>query len=517
MQRSPALRRWAVLTTAFSCLTLLWILASPPASGPDENAHAVKAAAAARGDLVGRPDPEVGAASRIVRAPAVLDRMRAIAGCFAFQPTIPASCSPSFTGSEEDVDLTTRAGLSPPTYHVLTGLPLRISPSAPGLYAARATGGILAAGLVAAALTLASLRQRATYLVLGGLVAWTPTALYFTAVLNPSGLELSAALLVWVTAILLADPDGLPSGAVAALPWAAAVGASALLLARQLGPLWLALIALGVAPLLTMTRVRVLARWRTMRLASIPVGVASAAALTWLAVYKPLASKATSDAFDVSLLRAAAITFGRLGDVYTGAIGRFGWLDTPVPRSVEWLWTGLLFGLLGLGWALGARRVRIALGVSLLVAVAAPPLIEASQLDTAGLVWQSRYTLPLAFGAPLLAGHALDRRRPAVDELRSWATLCIAGVGIAHLAAFYVALRRYVVGTDGPVWFLGATGWEPPLPPWLLLLAFIAALSATGWWLHHVVSSGGGAPDDQCEVVAPRRDTGLGTDLVIRQ
>ncbi len=87
---------------------------------------------------------------------------------------------------------------------------------------------------------------------------------------------------------------------------------------------------------------------------------------------------------------------------------------------------------------------------------------------------------------------------------------------MAHVAAFYVALRRYVVGTDGPVWFLGASGWEPPLPPWLLLLSFTVAVGATGWWLQRLVSSGG-SPDDDGEVVASRRDASLGQDLVIGQ
>ncbi len=219
----------------------------------------------------------------------------------------------------------------------------------------------------------------------------------------------------------------------------------------------------------------------------------------------------------MGLFRAVAITFGRLGDVYTGAIGRFGWLDTPVPRGVEWLWTGLLFGIVSLGWALARRRARVALGVAVLVAVAAPPLVEASQLDTAGLVWQSRYTLPLTFGVPLLAGYALERSDQLAAALRSWTTLCVTLVGVAQLVAFYVALRRYVVGVEGPVWFLGREGWEPPLPPWLLLLAFTTSLGATGWWLLRSTGSAAGALHNDGEVVATWGDARLGEDLVVGQ
>lgn len=513
MTWSEILKRWLVLFAACSALCGLWVLASPPGSGPDEHAHAIKAAAAARGELVGRPDPSVGAAARIVRAPASLDGLKAIAGCYAFQPTVSADCSPSFTGSHALVDQQTRAGLSPPAYHLATGLPLRLWPSSRGLYLARGIGALLSAGMLASALALITLQRRHAFLLLGALIAWTPTSLYFTAVLNPSGLELSAAFLCWVCAICLARPEELPSRARAVVPWAAATGASALLLARQLGPLWLALIAVCTAPLVTRVRARELWRWRSLRLAAVPTALAAAAALAWLARYRPLESKAESDAFDVGLFRSVAITFGRLGDVYTGAIGRFGWLDTPVPRAVEWLWTGFLFAIVSLGWALGSRRPRLALAAAAVAAVAVPPLIEASQLDTAGLVWQSRYTLPLTFGVPLLAGWTVDRHTSVAPLLTRWGRECLLLVGGAQMAAFYVALRRYVVGTDGPVWFLGRGGWVPPIPPGVLLAAFAGALAATGWYLLRL--SGGRPADEQRVVVAVGGDPGEAEDLVV--
>lgn len=513
MTRSELLKRWLVLFAACSALCGLWVLASPPGSGPDEHAHAIKAAAAARGEFVGRPDPSVGAAARIVRAPAVLDRLKAIAGCYAFQPTVSADCSPSFTGSHALVDQQTRAGLSPPAYHLATGLPLRLWPSSRGLYLARGIGALLSSGMLATALALVTLHRRHTFLLVGAIVAWTPTSLYFTAVLNPSGLELSAALLTWVCALCLARPGDLPPRAVALVPWATAVGASALLLARQLGPLWLALIALCAAPLVTKVRARELWRWRSLRLAAVPIAVSAGAALVWLARYRPLESKAESDVFDVGLLRSVAITFGRLGDVYTGAIGRFGWLDTPVPRAVEWLWTGLVFAVVSLGWALGRRRHRVALAMALATAVAVPPLVEASQLDTAGLVWQSRYTLPLTFGVPLLAGWIIDRHDVLAPLLARWGRQLLVLAGGAQLAAFYVALRRYAVGTDGPVWFLGRDGWVPPAPPWALLAAFTATLAVTGWYL---VRLSAGSADEERVVVAMRGDAGDAEDLVVR-
>jgi hypothetical protein len=484
---SEIAKRWAVLFIAWTALCALWVLASPPGSGPDEHAHAIKAAAAARGELVGRANPEIGGGSRIVRAPASLDLLKAIPACYAFLPTVPAGCSPSFTGSSALVEQQTRAGLAPPAYHIATGLPLRLWPSARGLYLARGIGAVINAALLASAFTLITLHRRHQFLLLGALVAWTPTSLYFTGVLNPSGLELSAAFLAWVAALCLARPAGLPDRGQAALPWCSAVSASALLLARQLGPLWLALIVASTAPLVTRTRAWTLWRWKALRLAAIPTAVAAATALLWLARYQPLQSDAHSVGLDVGLPRSIAVTFGRLGDVYTGAIGRFGWLDTPVPRAIEWLWTGVLFAVVSLGWALGSLRLRLALALAAIAAVAVPPLIEASQLETAGLVWQSRYTLPLAFGLPLLAGWAIDRNTEVAQLLDRWGRGCVVLLGAAQLVAFYVALRRYVVGTNGPVWFLGRGGWDPPAPAWALLATFVATLAVTGSYLQRVV------------------------------
>jgi hypothetical protein len=107
----------------------------------------------------------------------------------------------------------------------------------------------------------------------------------------------------------------------------------------------------------------------------------------------------------------------------------------------------------------------------------------------------------------------VDRRTAVAPLLTRWGRELLLLAGAVHLVAFYVALRRYVVGTDGPVWFLGRDGWVPPIPPAVLLVAFAGTLAATGWYLLRL--SGGRPADEQRVAVPVGRDPGEAEDLVV--
>ena len=424
----------------------------------------------------------------------MLDQLRAVSGCFAFKPAVSAGCSPSFTGSREPGRVSTRAGLAPPLYYALTGAPLRTFPSSRGLYAARLVSASIAAALVATAITLAS-RSRSPLLIAGIVVAWTPMSLFLTGVLSPNGLELAAALLLWVSAaiFLSSRDDARPDPLLAA---GLGLACSAYALSRQLSPLWVLLTLVCLAPLLTRSRLRQLVRRSGMRLAMALSAASIAAATLWLVGMRPLTSPRGSRGPEQSTFDAVATSFGRLGVLYRQAIGTFGWLDTPSPNVVVWTWTGLLATLLVIAFALGGRRWKVSLALCAITTIVVPPLIEASQVEVQGLVWQGRYTLPLAMGLPILAGRAADL---SARNVADWAAIAKVVVLLAvpmQGVAYYVALRRYAVGVFGPVWFVGSSQWQPPIPTWsLLVLGCGTLLVAAAGLVHLIATSSTGAED----------------------
>jgi hypothetical protein len=148
---------WASLAV-FSVLLGLWGLATPRFAVPDEPAHFVKAAAVARGQLIGPPERP----TRFHLPPGIVDA-RFQTGCFVFKPEVPADCPPGQGGSgtgSRDVVAYTAAGKYPPAYYALVGLPTLVWPDLRSVHAARGLSAALSAALLAAALTAAAASRR---------------------------------------------------------------------------------------------------------------------------------------------------------------------------------------------------------------------------------------------------------------------------------------------------------------------------------------------------------------------
>jgi hypothetical protein len=236
--------------------------------------------------------------------------------------------------------------------------------------------------------------------------------------------------------------------------------------------MWLALIALVLLLTSSRRRLRALLGRRDVRAGAAVVAVTALAAVVWLRAYRPLQGDNTVPA-NLDALGALRVSFERLGTMWIQIVGVFGWLDAPSPAIVVVVWCAALVTLVVAGLAATTPSLRVALVAATTVAIAVPPLIQATQLDTGQPIWQGRYTLPLALGMPILAGWALDRgTQRGRDRLRRPARVALAGMALGHLVAFYFALRRYVVGTSGPVWFFGHEQWDAPLPPLVLVLGF---------------------------------------------
>jgi hypothetical protein len=463
-----------IMALALGMMVCSWIALVPPSAGPDEASHVVRGAALVRGQVsgqeglwqydyfelpawIGFPDP----------------------GCYAFQPYTPASCAttiPRPVGSEL---VGTRATTYPIWGHLLPGL-ATLSP-VPGSVSplARALSAAIPMALIAWALFI-SVRS-GPLRVAGMLLSLTPMAWFTLAVVNPSATVIAGGIALWIA--------GSSVGIERSAAWLAALGWSAMVLPRRDGIVWacLALVilcllhrqpvidwfrALGGAPralvaVSTLTAVG----WALMdgslvNRASV-LGLALLAAVSaWQVVrYRPdagLARRVTTAVIAGLLLSASTVAVfltrpnsfdsdsfvlmvGRTGERLSGAIGLLGWLDTPVPLSMQFLW------LVALGMMAAAaltspqpREVWFA-GATVGVAIAMSWLMEIYSGTTTGTYWQGRYYLPLLVGVPIVLGRASTMALLEVRVARLVGSIAMVVLNLALLAA----VRRWAVGIGG--------------------------------------------------------------------
>jgi hypothetical protein len=322
------------------------------------------------------------------------------------------------------------------------------------------------------------------------LVAITPMTIYLDAVINASGLEISAAVAAWTSTLILITEhaDDPPPGLVAASGLSVAV----LACVRGLSPLWVAIIALvamasnplGARRLLTRPLVR---RWIA---GLVVIGtlattwILTAGSLTVLPDGVPVPHRASREEILV-------LALGRMGLFLREAIGVFGWLDTPSPLLTYLIW-GLLGALMvATALLLGRRWKLIVFGSFLILVILLPALLIASRARFDGLIWQGRDGLPLWIGVPLLAACTptrADRTMPSSPNLlRRFVALTTILACSAQLLAWYWALRRNIVGLAGPLdVFSRSQGvWHPPVVvPLLLFVAVLGTVSYATLGLH---------------------------------
>ena len=194
-----------------------------------------------------------------VRAPETYQNWAGI-GCVAFDPRITANCL-SLGNSTRTVPSLTYHGRYFPAYYLLVGLPSWVSsPGARQIYLMRLASVLLAAALLAVRGSSAhAARARVSVAASGLVLAITPMVLFFAASVNPSGLQIAAAIAVWTSGTLLAKTaaDGIDSRLVDRL----GVAAVALAIARPLGPLWLVITGVILALVAGFAGVRAL--WRS--------------------------------------------------------------------------------------------------------------------------------------------------------------------------------------------------------------------------------------------------------------
>jgi hypothetical protein len=471
VHETPRRTWWA----AFILLVLLggsWALASPLYAGPDEPAHTIKAAAVVRGQLIGvEHATDTDTRALFVTVPAVYSSDAT--PCFAFKPTVPAACQ-HFTGNADPTEQLTPAGRYAPAYYAFVGLATLPFPTASGIYLVRLLSVILSAALLASAVVSLRLTPDPRFAAVGLAVAITPMVLYLTAVVSPSTMEIAGAIGAWTSGYVWVTTAKEHRDHRVLLRFVLA--ASALALARSLGPLWLFLMVVALLSIASMSDLRALVRSRATWLGAAVVAVAVASQLVWLKVASPLSGVDSVRALDEPLSALFRQSIGRAYDDKLQMIAAFGWLDTTSPQITYVLWIAAASTVVLLALALVSRRSMLVIMALIAAVVFVPALLESTSAPRLGFIWQGRYTLPLAVGAPLLGTFVAGARTRSV--LRGTRVYLVIGIMlfVAQTAGFYQALRRYTVGEAGALKFWSFAEWTPPLPSLVLLATFSGAM-----------------------------------------
>ena len=198
---------WLLLATAATG----WAVATPLFASPDEDAQVVKAVSVARGQLDGDTRAQPGEYFPImttVEVPEYWSTARSTTDCFIWDTLPAAGCAPEFRAGDDAIaEVDTWFGRYPPLYYAVVGLPSRFLDGEAAVLAMRTAGAVLCAGFLALGFTALRSTRHPTALLGAGLLGVTPAVLFFTGMVNPTGLEIAAGFALWAVLLpLVLDP-----------------------------------------------------------------------------------------------------------------------------------------------------------------------------------------------------------------------------------------------------------------------------------------------------------------------
>jgi len=475
---------WLALV-AFFLLGAAWAVAAPYNGGYDEHDHVVRAAGVVRGQLLVPPARGTGDGG-YQRVPASL--VPPGYACLVSADPPPASCLGTAPRDNRLTVVHTRAARYDPAYYALVGWPLRWWPRMSGVIGARLVNAALGAALLAGAVWLLWPLGRYRLVLLGLLFALSPMLASLNGLVNPSGLAIDAAILLWCALLRILPPGSVPRPIGGGPTRLAALAGVVLALARAEGVVLvvaivgLALLALGrpVAP-----------PRRRLLIAGGAVALAAGLGLAWAMVSRVASVGAGPGGLPVAGWdTVATIVRGNFDYWLRQTVGLFGYGAIGLPVWGYVAWTAVLAALVLPAAALAGRRLAgVLLGIPVLC-FAAGLVAELALVHRIGYWMQGRYFLPLWVGMALLAPLALVRL-PAPVTRRAY-LLGAAVWGGAQLLGLLAAGAGYRSGNHPDPRYPDA--WHPLVgtaTPYLLLAA---ALAATGALVHRWLREPGPGP-----------------------
>lgn len=467
-------RVFAVSSAALFAVTAAWSLATPLYSAPDEAAHVTRAAAVVRGQFVGHTESGPQDAYTDVQVPDVFANGGYWVHCFLRHAKKSAACEIPIVNSTTLTYTSTYVGRYPPLYYAFVGLPSLAFESTTGIWLMRLMSALLNSLMLGLAIASLVRWSRNRFLLAGLLLAATPALLYLSGVVNPCGLECTAAVALWCSGLVLVTehPVNPPRPLIAIV----AISAAVLTLTRGASPLWTVLIFVFLMLQLDFAQLRALFARRDIRLATGFVALCGVLAVVWilhehaldLIAFQPIKGKS-----DISvLLLVVGHSYKWIGQM----VGSLGENDVVLPTVSSLFWFIAIGGVVAACIAVARLRKAAAFVLLLACVFVIPILLQYFQARRLGLIYQGRYTLPLAVGVPLLAAAVIGDSAALRGLHKRFLALLLVGAFVAQVAAFAQTVRRYAVGAQGTLAFWNGH-WHPPAGAIVTFIWYLAAFA----------------------------------------
>lgn len=455
----------------FLLLAGAWAGAMPVNGTYDESQHIVRAYAAV--DMQWQPN---GPNRQSYEVPATLLPQNPECMRESDDPQ-PATClEPRAERGTVEVD--TYVARYNPVYYLAVGLPLKVSPDLTGIVLSRLLSAALCALMLAASVWIA-LRAGKRLVVAGVALVATPMVVNLAGSLNPNGMEICAAVLLF-TSLLCREPHR------ASLVWAG-VAAFALITVRHIGPVLVVVDLVAVGLFLGLGKLRRdLSSW-------LGGGVLAGFVVfgAWVLAARSPVGAGPGSASDLGFGGIVRGLFSHRLEFYIKQIvGQFGYGETTISPLAILLWYGLVAVVLLPALRFAAWRERLAIvglvvaGFGMLIA------LEFYFVPTAGWFSHGRYALPIVVGAVLMSALVLDARLPRWrPALTRWLPVVLITATVpVQVYALVRALSRYRVGIEASFSPFGG-GWSPPVHAAVVLLAVLVGAGLLVWTARPVTES----------------------------
>ena len=455
---------------AVFALTVVWSLMTPLFSGPDEPSNFVRSAAVVRGEWVGdnvlpsqlksywtttvNVDPQFGAANNIP-------------WCFA-----PFSDRPGCGSRLEETQVTdnpawTNMGRYPIAPFFVSGVGTVFGATDLSVRMARLMTSLLCAVLITFA--VGSLLRRGVSRV-GLLIALLPGTVFLASTMNPSAIEICAAIALWAVC------PSLDGGSLGRWDMIAFAGSGALLiLTRPIGPVLYAVVivtsfALRREPLRITT---IIAMYKEIFVGH---AITMLFALWWyIGIYDfQTASEVFEGTSKISTRGQIDQAIHHIPILLEQAVGNFGWLDAPMPRVPLYIAYLLLATVIGIGVKIMHNRSRAVISLMIFVILLIAVMIDLNIYSMLGVFGaQGRHIVPLLVGLPMIAATSFAWKR-------NWEVVTVGVWGLVMVWAGLGALRRYTVGINGDnaMDMFTDRAWNPVLGFWPTVLMLILSTLA---------------------------------------
>jgi hypothetical protein len=459
-------------------------LGAPLSSSPDESNHIARAVSLDAGQLLGPQARGRQRAEITVTIPRTFAALAHTRKCFQLLVDVTPRCLPRLVDSPRLVHAKTYVGRYPPFYYAIVGIPSLFSSSPNVVYAMRLVSVALSALLLGLALALALCFGSGTALTGGVLIAITPQVLYESSVVQPSGLEISSAICVWVALLLLLwRREGQPvPGAVVSAAGASTV---VLMLSRDISPFWCAAIGLVVLAGARRGALTELAGRRDVRAWSVVVGLATLFQVGWDLYAHPFWIYVRHHAAG-SVAHLAWAALKQSPAWLTQMVSEFGYRTSLAPIATYVVVGAAVSAAVVLGLLRGTGRQRLSIGLAGVGTFLIPVAILVAAASADGETWSGRYTMPFAVGIPIAASGAIRLRRNLVTRFVDASAACWA---VAVVTSLWAELRRFSVGDKGALNLLFTLHptWQPPMTlPVLALASVIVTALMLGWVIVEV-------------------------------